>query len=125
MGFMRGYRVDRGAFANSYWMTDESRLPGDVEILVNGKPVETVHLENDWADARGMLSWHRQPNPRKLDEAGSFGEQKRVALPSHLLPEIEKRSGFTLTFRVRGENGLALYGRGCGRYPHGLLVELL
>ena len=125
MGFMRGYRVDRGAFANSYWMTDESRLPGDVEILVNGKPVETVHLENDWADARGMLSWHRQPNPRKLDEAGSYGEQKRVALPSHLLPEIEKRGGFTLTFRVRGENGLALYGRGCGRYPHGLLVELL
>ena len=25
LGFMRGYRVDRGAFDNSYWMTDESR----------------------------------------------------------------------------------------------------
>ena len=30
LGFMRGYLVDRGAFENSYWMTDESRIPSDV-----------------------------------------------------------------------------------------------
>ena len=35
-GFMRGYLVDRGAFENSYWMTDESRFPSDVDVLVNG-----------------------------------------------------------------------------------------
>ena len=120
---MRGYRVDRGAFANSYWMTDESRLPTDVEVVVDGTLVETIHMDNDWADARGMLSWHSQPNPRKLDEAGSYGEEKRIALPSRLIPGIEQKGGFTLTLRVRGGNGLALYGRHSGRYPHGLLVE--
>ena len=123
LGFMRGYRVDRGAFANSYWMTDESRLPTDVEVVVDGTLVETIHMDNDWADARGMLSWHSQPNPRKLDEAGSYGEEKRIALPSRLIPGIEQKGGFTLTLRVRGGNGLALYGRHSGRYPHGLLVE--
>ncbi|HIV27685.1 MAG TPA: glycoside hydrolase family 2 [Candidatus Ornithocaccomicrobium faecavium] len=123
LGFMRGYRVDRGAFENSYWMTDESRLPSTVDVLINGEAVQTLFLENDWADARGMLSWHRQPNPRKLDEAGSFGEQKRIAVPSRLLPGIQSAGKFTLTLRVRGEGGLALYGRNSGRYPHGLLIE--
>ena len=108
LGFMRGYRVDRGAFENSYWMTDESRLPSTVDVLINGEAVQTLFLENDWADARGMLSWHRQPNPRKLDEAGSFGEQKRIAVPSRLLPGIQSAGKFTLTLRVRGEGGLAL-----------------
>ena len=125
LGFMRGYLVDRGAFENSYWMTDESRIPSDVEVLINGEPVDVLHLENDWADARGMLSWHRQPNPRKLDEAGSFGEQKRIAVPSRLLPAIQRDGRLTLTLRVKGKGGLALYGRSCGRYPHGLLVEAL
>ena len=104
-------------------MTDESRLPSTVDVLINGEAVQTLFLENDWADARGMLSWHRQPNPRKLDEAGSFGEQKRIAVPSRLLPGIQSAGKFTLTLRVRGEGGLALYGRNSGRYPHGLLVE--
>ena len=121
---MLGYLVDRGAFENSYWMTDESRFPSAVEVLVNGEQIQTIALENDWADARGMLSWHRQPNHRKLDEAGSFGEQKRIAIPSRLLPAIRKEGKLTLTFRVKGEGGLALYGRNCGRYPHGLLVEI-
>ncbi|MDO4739122.1 MAG: glycoside hydrolase family 2 TIM barrel-domain containing protein [Eubacteriales bacterium] len=124
LGFMRGYLVDRGAFQNSYWMTDESRFPSVVELLVNGESVQTFTLENDWADARGMLSWHRQPNHRRLDEAGSFGEAKHVAVPSRLLPAIAKEGKMTLTFRVHGNGGLALYGRNCGRYPHGLLVEL-
>ncbi|MBQ3222037.1 MAG: hypothetical protein IJB41_00345, partial [Clostridia bacterium] len=124
LGFMRGYLVDRGAFQNSYWMTDESRFPSEVELLVNGESITTFTLENDWADARGMLSWHRQPNHRKLDEAGSFGEDKHIAVPSRLLPAIAKSGKLTLTFRVHGKGGLALYGRNCGRYPHGLLIEI-
>ena len=123
-GFMRGYLVDRGAFENSYWMTDESRFPSEVEVLVNGEVIRTLHLENDWADVRGMLSWHRQPEERHLDEAGSFGEQQHVDIPSRLLPAIEKAGGFTLTFRVKGNGGLALYGRNCGRYPFGLMAEI-
>ena len=122
--FMRGYLVDRGGFDNSYWMTDASRLPSAVEVLVNGECIRTVSLHNDWADARGVLSWHRQPTNRKLDEAGSYGEAQHIAVPSRLLPAISRQGGLTLTFRVQGEGGLALYGRHCGRYAHGLLLEM-
>ena len=123
-GFMRGYLVDRGAFENSYWMTDESRFPSDVEVLVNGEVIHTLHLENDWADVRGMLSWHRQPEERHLDEAGSYGEQQHITIPSRMLSTISKAGTFQLTFRVKGKGGLALYGRNCGRYPFGLTVEV-
>jgi len=125
LGFMRGYLVDRGAFENSYWMTDESRFPSQAEVLVNGTVIDTLLLANDWADSRGMLSWHRQPNHRLLDEAGSYGEEKTVSIPSRLLPKILADGGLTLTFRVQGGGGLALYGRNCGRYAHGLLLEIL
>lgn len=124
LDFMRGYLVDRGAFDNSYWMSDESRLPSTVDVLIDGQLVDTLYLENDWADARGLLSWHNQRDDRHLDEAGSFGEHKRIAVPSRLIPAIERAGGFELTLSVRG-NGLALYGRNCGRYAHGLTIEVL
>lgn len=124
LGFMRGYRVDRGAFKNSYWMTDESRYPSEVDVLVNGEKIQTLYLENDWSDARGVLSWHYQQNPRKLDEAGSFGEQKRIAIPSRMIPSICKAGKLELTLQVKGDNGLALYGRKSGRYPHGLMLQI-
>ena len=123
LGFMRGYLVDRGAFENSYWMTDESRFPSTIEVIVNGVSVTTITTENDWADSRGVLSWHRQPNHRKLDEAGSFGEQKVIFVPSRLLPEIAANGKMTLTLKVIGKGGLALYGRNTGRYAHGLLIK--
>ncbi len=123
-GFMRGYLVDRGSFENSYWMTDDTRFPSTVEVLVNGMSVQTLTLANDWADARGVLSWHRQPNQRKLDEAGSYGEKQRIAIPSLLIPSIQKAGKMNLIFRVKDHGGLALYGRECGRYAHGLLVEI-
>lgn len=125
LDFMRGYLVDRGAFENSYWMTDESRWPSTVDVLIDGVQVDTLYLTNDWADARGMLSWHYQREDRRLDEAGSYGEHMRIAVPSRLLPAIERAGGFELTLRVRGKGGLALYGRKCGRYAHGLVVEAL
>lgn len=124
LGFMRGYLVDRGAFENSYWMTDESRFPSEVEVLINGEVIRTLHLENDWADARGMLSWHYQPEERHLDEAGSYGEQQHIAIPSRMLTTIQKNGGFQLTFRVKTKGGLALYGRNSGRYPFGLMAEI-
>lgn len=121
LDFMRGYLVDRGAFRNSYWMTDESRLPTQVEVLIDGQSIADLTLHNDWADARGVLSWHYQSNPRLLDEAGSFGEAQAVEIPSRLLPMIQRKGGFVLALRVQG-NGLALYGRNSGRYPWGLLL---
>ncbi len=124
LGFMRGYRVDRGAFDNSYWMTDESRFPSEVGVIVNGQVIDTLYLKNDWADARGMLSWHAQPVDDLLDEAGSYGEQQRIELPVNLLPAIAQEGRLTVTFRVKGQGGLALYGRESGRYAHGLIIKL-
>ncbi len=122
-GFMRGYRVDRGSFKNSYWMTDESRFPSAVEVLINGFPIQTFSLENDWADARGVLSWHSQPVDTLLDEAGSYGEEKYLEIPSRIVARLVADRDFTLTLRVPSNGGLALYGRNAGRYPHGLLLK--
>ena len=121
---MRGYLVDRGSFANSYWMTDDTRFPSAVEVMINNEVIESITLANDWADARGVLSWHRQPNHRKLDEAGSYGEEKQIAIPSRMIPSILRQGKMKLTFRVKDQGGLALYGRDCGRYAHGLLLEI-
>ncbi len=122
-GFMRGYRVDRGSFKNSYWMTDETRFPSTVEVLINGLMITTVFLENDWADARGVLSWHAQPVDTLLDEAGSYGEEKRIEIPSRMVSQLITDRDFTLTLRVPSEGGLALYDREAGRYPHGILLK--
>ena len=124
LDFMHGYLVDRGDFDNSYWMTDESRYPSTVEVLVGGQLIRTVQLENDWADARGVLSWHYQPQPRKLDEAGSYGEAQHISVPSRLLPQILRDGKVQLIFRVKGHGGLALYGVKSGRYAHGLTLEI-
>lgn len=124
LAFMRGHQVDRGAFENSYWMTDESRFPSTIEVLIDGQPVDTLYLENDWADARGVLSWLAQPTLSWLEEAGSYGERRCIHVPSRLVPRILARGALTLTLRVHGEGGLALYGRGSGRFAHGLLLEV-
>lgn len=79
---MLGYQADRGAFANSCWMTDETRFPTEVEILVDDVCIGTRRLENDWADSRGVLSWHAQGERRRLEDAGSYGEQIVPPLPS-------------------------------------------
>ena len=122
--FMRGYCVDRGSFDNSYWMTDETRFPSTVEVLVDDQVIDTLYLRNDWCDARGMLSWHAQPNDRLLDEAGSYGEAQRIKIPANLLPGIVQEGRFALTFRVKGSGGLALYGRESGRYGYGMTLKV-
>lgn len=118
LSFMRGYLVDRGAFKNSYWMTDEEKMYSRLTVLIDGVEVLVHTLTGDNADARGVLSWHYQPEERKLDEAGSYGEMIVVRVPSRLIPAISKKGGMTLT--LKADNGLALYGRNSGRYGMGL-----
>ena len=121
--FMHGYRVDRGQFDNSYWMTDEDRVRSEVELKVDGETIDCFSLPNDPADARGALSWAAQPDPRKLDEAGSYGYLCRTEIPSRLVPGLIERGRVALTLKVPGDGGLALYGRGAGRYPIDLMVR--
>ena len=121
LNFMRGYLVDRGAFKNSYWMTDEEKIFSQLTVLVDGVEVMRHTLTGDNADARGVLSWHYQAQQRKLDEAGSYGEMIVVKVPSRLIPAIAKKGALTLT--LCADNGLALYGRNAGRYGLGLTAK--
>ncbi len=121
LDFMRGYLVDRGAFKNSYWMTDEDKPLSRITVKVNGVEIAKKTLTGDNADARGVLSWHYQPEERKLDEAGSYGELICLNVPSRLIPAIAQKGSFTLT--IEADNGLALYGRNSGRYGTGLQVK--
>jgi len=123
LNFLNGRHADRGDFENSYFMTDESRFPSTVEVLIDGEPIHTLYLQNDYADARGVLSWHAQKHPRHIDEAGSYGQAFRIEIPSRLIPAILKRGLCTISFRVLGNGGLALYDRGSGRYPFGIVLR--
>ncbi|GGJ08411.1 hypothetical protein GCM10010885_16900 [Alicyclobacillus cellulosilyticus] len=147
--YMQGDRVDPGRNPNSYFMTDEQRHPSWLEVYVDGERVAAACLPDDPADARGVLSWHYQPQTRRLEEAGSYGYLQRVTVPSRLLPRIVEKGGLTLTLAVPGarsggeawcrradglaaglaadagagqSGGLALYGRNAGRYPMDIVV---
>ena len=117
---MRGYLVDRGAFPNSYWMTDEDKPVSGISVLVDGVEIARQQLIGDNADARGVLSWHYQPEVRKLDEAGSYGELVVLSVPSRLITAIAAKGSFELT--INADNGLALYGRKAGKYGMGLTI---
>ena len=122
LNYMRGHRVDRGQFPNSYFMTDEDALLSELTVKIDGVKAAWIPLGNDWADCRGVLSFHVQPDDRKLDEAGSYGDFIRVEIPSRLMPAIVARGSLTLTLES-GEGGVALYGRHSGRYPMGVVMR--
>lgn len=121
--WMRGYRVDRGANKNAYYMTtkDAHKFPTRIKVSANGACVGEFLLENAPADAKGCLSWHYQQFDNKLDEAGSYGYLCRVRVPAELI------NGETLRLEIATpcgeEGGIALYGRHSGRYPCGVTIR--
>ena len=120
--YMLGYRVDRGAIKSSYIMTDETRFKSNIAVSINGVKIAEDTLENDWADARGILSWlNQEDGPRPLDEAGSYGELKLMEIPSRLMSKIADED--KVIIKIEADNGLALYSSRSGKYAVGL--ELL
>ncbi len=120
--FMRGAGThDPSLNPNSYPMTDASRFPSAVRVLVNGVSLGVFDLANDAADQRGLLSWHAQSHaaPARLSEAGSYGELVTASLPLAAI-EAAARSG-ELVLRLEVDDalpgGLAVYGEESGRYP--------
>ena len=120
--FMLGYRVDRGANPNAFFMTDEEKFPSEVEVLVDGQVCGSFGLSDCPADSRGCLSWEYQPYAENLSEAGSYGYLCRVDLPEEWLKPLQAKDSFTLTFRAVNAGGLSLYGRKSGRYPCGIVL---
>jgi predicted transcriptional regulator len=115
--FMRGSRVYPSANPNAYPMTDETRFPSEVIILVNGTEAERILLIDDPADHRGVLSWHHQLKDRKLREAGSYGYLVEVPVSEEALASAQKKGFLEIEIRTAGEGGVAVYGKEFGRYP--------
>jgi len=113
--------TDPGHNPNSYPMTDGTKHPATVVVYLNGTEQQTVRLEDDPADHRGILSWLAQREDGTLEEAGSYGYLVKVPFDSLAV----RRAAGSGVLRVRlavessSENsgGLCVYGGKFGRYP--------
>lgn len=126
LGYMRGYRVDRGENPNSYFQTDGSLYPETIVVTVSGGTAaeswaEELFLPSNPADSRGCLSWHYQASPRRNEEAGSYGYFCQVRIPAAVAEALPEE--FTLS--IISQKGFSLYGRNSGRYPVGLEIKAI
>lgn len=112
LNYMLGYRVDRGANPNSYYQTDEDLFPTDISLSVEDTLLAEYHLSDAPADSRGCLSWHYQPNPRKNEEAGSYGYLCKAVIPADLAASLPESFILSIT-----GSDFSLYNRKSGRYP--------
>ncbi|KAJ3185716.1 hypothetical protein HDU85_001075 [Gaertneriomyces sp. JEL0708] len=124
--YMRGYRVDRGANPNSFYMTDESVYPSTIKVYVGSKGeadirLPDIQLPNCPADSRGCLSWHYQAHDDRLDEAGSYGYMCQITIPQDTVRKF--MSGFNV--RLETDDGVSYFGRKSGRYPTGIRISAL
>lgn len=122
IGYMHGASANVEYNPNTYYMTDEIRHESKVTVCIDGEPVGSVHLPDDPADARGVLSWHYQPVDNRLDEAGSYGYLCRIKVPGRIAAKLDRSRNFRLELRA-SEGGLTLYGRDAGRYPLDIRVR--
>ncbi len=97
--------------------TDGKKLPGTVNIIINGNRLEPVELADDPADARGVLSHLSRVDP------GSYGYLVRGEIYLQGLPEFVSRLRQNPMVRIvlevpEGEHasGLSVYGERTGRY---------
>ncbi len=118
--FMRGRGThDPGLNPNAYPMTDTTRHPSAVRVVVNGVSAGAFDLPDDPADHRGLLSWHAQKRDGKLDEAGSYGTLVSATVPEAALREAAATGEVVIRLEVDESlpGGLSVYGEGSGRYP--------
>ncbi|NBB20771.1 glycoside hydrolase family 2 [Runella sp. CRIBMP] len=112
-----GGTFDNSLNPNSYPMTDETKFPSDVAISFNGVAAGKLNLPDDPADHQGVLSWHYQPQNRKLREAGSYGYRLEVNVPNEAIQKAIQSGELVLRLAVEGDGGLAIYGEKFGMYP--------
>jgi hypothetical protein len=118
--YMRGKGTfDPSLNPNAYPMTDTVPFPSAVRVRVAGDTVGVFDLPDDAADHRGILSWHAQPQDRKLREAGSFGWLVEADIPAATLRKAAASGALVLRLEVDPglPGGLAIYGERFGRYP--------
>lgn len=124
LGWKRTWRT----LGTSYPQTEALKLPADLTVSLNGIAIGTVHLPDDPADARGVLSAHLHEN----FEYASYGflidlqvEKDTVQRILAARPEDDIMVRFEVP-RTGKSTGLNLYGARAGAYPLDptLLLEL-
>jgi Glycosyl hydrolases family 2, sugar binding domain/Glycosyl hydrolases family 2/Glycosyl hydrolases family 2, TIM barrel domain len=125
--YMLGAKAEPSQNKNAYPMTDTSRYPSAVSVKINGIFAGRYDLPNDPADHRGILSWHYQPQDRKLREAGSYGYRLGVNIPQKALEQARTTGELIIRLEVDESlaGGLAIYGDKFGRYPMNPTVVLV
>lgn len=125
--YMLGAKAEPSQNKNAYPMTDTSRYPTAVSVTINGVFAGRYDLPNDPADHRGILSWHNQPQDKKLREAGSYGYRLGVNIPQKALEQARTTGELVIRLEVDESlaGGLAIYGDKFGRYPMNPTVVLV
>jgi hypothetical protein len=98
--------------------TDGKLWPSDIALSVNGVPFKEITIDNDYADARGVLSHVA------AYQHGSCGLVVDAPIEGEALDAIKKALGgkrvVTLRFEVKPDaknaGGLSLYGSSMGSY---------
>lgn len=115
--FMKGSRVAPSSNPNAYPMTDETRFPSEVKVYFNDRAVKETTLPDDPADHRGVLSWFAQKKDRRLREAGSYGYLVKIPLDAETMADARSKGKLKVRIESVNGGGLAVYGKGFGRYP--------
>ncbi|MCB0125178.1 MAG: hypothetical protein KDE58_23150 [Caldilineaceae bacterium] len=115
-----GSKIDwpQRTYGLNYPQTEPGQeAPSDVVVTMNGVDVGTVHLPDDPADARGVLSHHRDIDP------GSYGFLQDLTIDGNTFKQIlQDASSLQIRFTVPAgdrANGFALFGETLGGYPVG------
>ncbi|PHN06283.1 glycoside hydrolase family 2 protein [Flavilitoribacter nigricans] len=114
--YMLGSRVAPSSNPNAYPMTDETATPSTVSITVDGTKMMTAILPDDPADHRGFLSWHHQPQDRKIREGGSYGYLIKVPVNKRMLRQAAKDGKLIVRIAAEDNGGVAIYGKSFGQY---------
>ena len=102
-------RVNR----EDYPQTDTRRAPSKLELVVNGETLREEELEDDPADARGVLSHLSKVDP------GSHGDLIEFFHPfsEQTLKDLAAGKPLVIRLNVPVDGGLSLYGADSGQYP--------
>jgi hypothetical protein len=118
-----GWKDPLYVLSTDFPQTEALKLPGDLDVSVNGVPLGRVRLPDDPADSSGVLSLHLH----ETFETGSYGalftlEADAAAARRMLRREVSPGGHVTVRFEVPRRpgalrSGLSLYGARMGAYP--------
>ncbi len=118
----RGHMFEKLSWPPRNWrhhtpQTMEKRFPTAVDVYVGGAKVKTLQLEDDPADARGVLSHHYDFEPGSYGYLQSIVLDRQALAAVHLDPQARLLS-ICLDSQGSGSGrGFSVYGERAGRYP--------